>query len=85
MLEQLDQQLFLFLNSLNSPFCDQVMHALSEKLIWAPLYLAILIYLGVKYKRKFLIILLFIILAATMSDQISVLIKKFFTATKTML
>jgi undecaprenyl-diphosphatase len=51
------------------------MHAITGKIIWAPLYLAILIYLGVKYKRKFLIIILFIILAATMADQISVLIK----------
>lgn len=75
MLERLDQQIFLFLNSLNSPFWDQVMHAITGKIIWAPLYLAILIYLGVKYKRKFLIIILFIILAATMADQISVLIK----------
>ncbi len=75
MLEQLDQHLLLFINSLNSPFCDQVMHAISGKLIWAPLYLAILIYLGIKYKRKFLIILLFIILAITLSDQVSVLLK----------
>jgi undecaprenyl-diphosphatase len=75
MLERLDQQLFLFLNSLNSPFFDQVMHAVSGRLIWVPLYLAILIYLGVKYKRKFLIILLFIILAATLSDQFSVIVK----------
>lgn len=78
MLERLDQQLFLFLNSLNSPFWDQVMHAISGKLIWAPLYLAILIFLGLKYKRKFLIILLFIILAATLADQTSVLVKNLF-------
>src|SRR5450759_3737623 len=76
MLERLDQQLFLFLNSLNSPFWDQVMHAISGKVIWAPLYLAILIFLGLKYKRKFLIILLFIILAVTLADQFSVQIFK---------
>jgi undecaprenyl-diphosphatase len=75
MLEHLDQKLFLFLNSLNSPLWDQVMHAISGKLIWVPLYLAILIFLGIKYKRKFLIILLFIILAAALSDQASVLVK----------
>ena len=75
MLERFDQQLFLFINSLNSPFFDQVMHAISGKLIWVPLYLAILIFLGVKYKRKFLVILIFIILAATLTDQSSVLIK----------
>ena len=75
MIEHLDQQLLLFLNSLNSQFFDQVMHAISGKLIWVPLYLAILVYLGVKYRRKFLIILIFIILAATFADQASVLIK----------
>jgi undecaprenyl-diphosphatase len=75
MLEHLDQQLFLFLNSLNSPFWDQVMHALSGKIIWIPLYLAILIYMAVKYKRKFLIIVLFIIVAATLADQSSVFLK----------
>jgi undecaprenyl-diphosphatase len=72
MLEHLDQQLFLFLNSLNSPFWDQVMHAISGRVIWAPLYLAVLIYLGVKYKRKFFVILLFIILAVSFADQGSV-------------
>ena len=75
MVERLDQQLFLFLNSLNSPFCDQVMHAISGTIIWIPLYLAILVFLGLKYKRKFLVILLFVILAATLSDQVSVHIK----------
>lgn len=76
MLEHLDQQLFLFLNSINNPFWDQVMHAISGKLIWAPLYLAILIYLGFRYKRKFLIIILFIILAVTLADQVSVQVFK---------
>jgi undecaprenyl-diphosphatase len=75
MLEQLDQQLFLFLNSMNSPVMDRVMHAVSGTTIWIPLYLSILIYIGIKYKRKFFIILLFIILAATLSDQVSVFIK----------
>jgi undecaprenyl-diphosphatase len=75
MLEHLDQQLFLFLNSFNSPFCDRLMWIISAKLTWIPLYLAILIALGVKYKRKFLILLLMIIIAITLSDQLSVLIK----------
>jgi undecaprenyl-diphosphatase len=75
MLERFDQQLFLFINSSNSPFFDQVMHAISGRLIWVPLYLAILIYLGIKYKRKFLVILIFIILAATLADQSSVFVK----------
>ena len=75
MLERIDQQLFLFINSSNSPFFDQVMYAISGRVIWVPLYLAILIYLGVKFKRKFLVILIFIILAATLADQSSVFVK----------
>jgi undecaprenyl-diphosphatase len=75
MLEQIDQHLFLLINSANSPFWDKVMHAISGVIIWIPLYLSILIYLGIKYKRKFFIILIFIVLAATLSDQFSVLIK----------
>ncbi|MCX6302510.1 MAG: phosphatase PAP2 family protein [Bacteroidia bacterium] len=72
MLEQLDQQLFLFLNSLNSPFWDKVMYAISGKIIWIPLYVAILIWIGYKYKKKFPVIVVFIILAATLADQGSV-------------
>jgi undecaprenyl-diphosphatase len=74
-LEQLDQQLFLFLNSINSPFWDQVMHALTGKLIWVPLYIAILLYIALQYKRKFYIIILFIILGAILADQSSVFMK----------
>jgi undecaprenyl-diphosphatase len=75
MLEHFDQQLFLYINSSNSPLGDHVMYAMSGKLIWVPLYLVILIYLGFKYKRKFLILLVFIILAATLADQSSVFVK----------
>ena len=75
MVERLDQQLFLFLNSFNSPFWDQVMSIISGTATWIPLYLAILIYLGVKLRKKFLVLILTIIIAVTLSDQISVLIK----------
>jgi undecaprenyl-diphosphatase len=75
MFERIDQQLFLFINSLNSPFFDQVMNILSGKLIWVPLYLTILVFLGIRYKKKFLIIIIFIILAATLADQSSVIVK----------
>ena len=76
MLEHLDQQFFLFLNSLHSPFWDPIMFALSGKLIWAPLYLAILIYLGYKYKRKFFVIIGLLALAIALSDQISATVFK---------
>lgn len=75
MLEHIDQQVFLFLNSMHTPFWDSVMYTLSGRVIWAPLYLAILIFLGVRYKRKFFILLIFIVLAITLSDQLSVILK----------
>jgi undecaprenyl-diphosphatase len=71
-LEQLDRQLFLLINSWNSPLWDHIMFAISRIAIWFPLYLAILVYLGFRYKRKFPVILLFIIIAITLSDQASV-------------
>jgi undecaprenyl-diphosphatase len=78
MLERLDQQLFLFLNSFNSPFWDQVMSIISGVVTWIPLYLAILIAMGYKFKRKFFVLILMIIIAVTLSDQVSVLIKNSF-------
>lgn len=78
MLERLDQQLFLFINSHNSPFWDQVMYNMSGKVIWIPLYIAILVALGIKYKRKFFVLVLMIIIAITLSDQISVIVKNIF-------
>jgi undecaprenyl-diphosphatase len=72
---QIDKQLFLFFNSANSPFWDRVMSYISMITVWIPLYLAILIYLGFTYKRKFLVIIVIIIIAVTLSDQIALLIK----------
>ena len=72
MIVRLDRQLFLYLNSFNSPFFDEVMYAISGMLIWIPLYLAILIFLGIRHKQKFPLMLLFIIIGITLSDQTSV-------------
>lgn len=77
MLVHLDQQLFLFLNSLHNSFFDPLMYALSGKLIWAPLYAAILAYVAIREKdtKNFFVILLFIILAVFLTDRGSVVIK----------
>lgn len=72
MLDQLDKTIFLFLNSLNSPFMDRVMWAVSGKLTWLPLYVFILVLIGIKYKKKVLIIIPLIALAITITDQVSV-------------
>ena len=48
------------------------MSAISGTLIWSPLYLAILIYLAIRHKRKFFVILLFIVVGVVIADQSSV-------------
>ncbi len=75
MLEHLDQQFFLFLNSLHTSFLDPVMYAISGRLIWAPLYAAILTFLAIREKRKFWTILLFILIAVIVTDQSSNIVK----------
>ena len=72
---EIDQQLFLFLNSANSPFWDNVMHFMSMTTVWIPLYLLIITYLGITSKRKFIIIIFFIIISVELTDQSALLIK----------
>ncbi|MDZ7737533.1 MAG: phosphatase PAP2 family protein [Bacteroidales bacterium] len=71
-MEKFDQDIFLFLNSINSPWWDNVMVLISSKLLWVPLYAFILLMLGMKYKRSLLLIIPIIILTVTASDQLSV-------------
>lgn len=73
--EILDQQLFLFLNSLNSPFMDKVMYVITAKLTWVPLYLALLYVFNKKLGRKFWLFLIIIGLSVLLADRGSVLIK----------
>lgn len=78
MLEELDQQLFYFINSRNSEFWDFVMYSISRVLVWVPLYIAIFIALGRKYGKKVFFILLFVVLTVALADQTSVFIKNSF-------
>lgn len=72
MIEELDKQLFLFLNSLNSPFWDEVMWLVTSRMTWVPLYLFML-YMFIKdHHRKALVIFIFAVAAVTLSDQLSV-------------
>lgn len=75
---ELDRNLFLFLNSLNTGALDTIMFYISYKYTWIPLYAVLLVLLAIKYRWKTLIILLFVVLLVTLSDQISVFVKNFF-------
>jgi undecaprenyl-diphosphatase len=71
-LNQVDTQLFIFLNSFNSPFWDNIMWWISGTKSWIPMYLIIVAVIIYKYKWKAVITLLFIALVVTLADQISV-------------
>lgn len=71
-LDHIDNDLFLFLNGLNSPFWDQVMWWISEQLVWLPLYLIITGWLIYRFKWKAVIIMIMVALLITISDQGSV-------------
>lgn len=70
-LQNIDSDLFLFLNSLHNSAFDWLMYWISVKWTWIPLY-AFLLYLIIReYKWKSLLILLFVAILITLSDQLS--------------
>lgn len=71
-IEQLDQQLFLFLNGIHSPFWDNLMYWISYKYTWIPLYLATLIYFVFKQKTKAILTIIMAVVVIAFADQISV-------------
>jgi undecaprenyl-diphosphatase len=71
-LDNIDQNLFLFLNGLNSPFWDQVMWWISGRISWLPLYLLITGWLIYRFKWKVVFILFMVAVLITLSDQGSV-------------
>jgi undecaprenyl-diphosphatase len=74
---ELDRTIFIFLNSLHSPFLDTVMWTLSLRAVWIPLYLFIIYLLAVKYKKRIWLVLIFVVLLVVITDQVSVMMKNF--------
>jgi undecaprenyl-diphosphatase len=71
-LNQIDTQLFLFLNGLHNETFDPIMVWVSGKTTWWPFYLALLAYLVWSRRLQVIPILLFIALCVTLADQASV-------------
>ena len=73
---QLDQQATLWLNSLHSPFSDQIWMLFSNVRIWFPLYAVIVFFLfrNLGWKRA-LVVLVSLILTVVLTDQIANLVK----------
>lgn len=70
-LQEIDTQLFLYLNSLHVEWLDQLMALLTGRWIWIPFYIALsmMIYFRVGF-QKMLIALVLIGLAIVVTDQI---------------
>ncbi len=71
-LNEIDTQLFLFLNGFNSAFGDKIMWWFSGTTFWIPMYAVIVGYIIFKYRWKAIITLVFIAIVVTLADQISV-------------
>jgi len=74
-IKNLDENLFLFLNALHSPFFDQLMWLFSERLFWVPLYIWFLWILYQKFPKHFWTVLVAITLMIIVSDQLCNLAK----------
>lgn len=70
-LNALDTKLFLFLNSHHNAFFDPIMYWASNKFIWTPLYLFIVILIVITYKKRSILIFICIAILITLSDQLS--------------
>ena len=71
MLNDLDHQLFLFLNGLHVGWLDPVMAFISSEMGWIPFYAVLLFLVFYKYRWKGFWVLLGVIVVITLSDQIS--------------
>lgn len=68
-LQAADTQLFLFLNGKHNVFFDPIMYWFSDKLIWLPMYLLLASFMVWRYKRRGLVMLLFVGVVVALCDQ----------------
>lgn len=72
-----DRELFITLNNIHTPFFDGVMTFLSAKLVWLPLYLAILFFIFYKREKKSaFIILAAVVITFALTDSVANIIKE---------
>lgn len=70
-LTNLDQNIFLFINGIHSEYWDNFMSTFSGKLVWVPMYAAILVVLLINFNwRTVLLSTLAIALTITLTDQL---------------
>jgi undecaprenyl-diphosphatase len=78
-LRALDEQLFVYLNSLHATFLDQPMYYMSKTYFWIPLHACLLYIIIKKYGKESWVIIASIALTILLADQFtSGLMKPFF-------
>ena len=78
-LDYIDKQLFLFLNSLNSPLSDWVWHLITSIPTWIPFYILLLFFVIKVFKKDSIYLIVSILLVILCSDQFtSSFMKPFF-------
>ncbi|MBC5773422.1 phosphatase PAP2 family protein [Pontibacter sp. KCTC 32443] len=68
---ELDKELFVYLNDMQSPFWDPIMVFASDKYVWIPFYLGLIGYVIWKYKRQSIPMLLLAVLTIALADSIT--------------
>ncbi|MCT4121875.1 phosphatase PAP2 family protein [Elizabethkingia anophelis] len=68
-INQLDTQLFLFINGKHNSFFDPIMYWASDKLFWIPFYTFLLYIIMREFKKKSAYVLLAIAFLITICDQ----------------
>lgn len=74
-IKQFDTALFLWLNSLHTPWWDTAMMLFTRKESWLFLYLLLLYVIIKNYGRQAVVIIVLLILGVALSDQLSGLLK----------
>ena len=70
-LDELDRQLFLFLNGFHTEWLDELMYWITNKYTWFPGYFLLIVIVIRKYRTRGLMMCLGMVLAVAISDQIT--------------
>lgn len=78
-LNGLDTKLFLLINGWHNRFFDSVMYRISDRFLWIPFFLILLLWIIKVYRKKAMLIILFAVVAYFVgAELVSWIIKPFF-------
>ncbi|MEZ4901307.1 MAG: phosphatase PAP2 family protein [Spirosomataceae bacterium] len=68
-IQTLDTQLFLLLNGIHAPWADTLMHWITQRNTWIPLYVLLIVWLIWQYQKRALSMIVSIVLTIVIADQ----------------